>query len=551
MPKDGKTGSLTGLLLRAGEAILFRPESEFSSFGQEDEKSASRFGTAKLIPYKRKIKTALAKTAEQSFFLSLLRNFIRSFFNTRIRSFGILFFSFGFLQILSFFLSPLVPYFGTGEDRLLFGGCVLFLALVCTLSRGDVGDALKRSLFFRRFLNPMLDVKEWELPHSKAHDSFWPMLLTGILFSVISFLFSPLVLVISFAALAIGVFVLSKPEAGLILAALSLSSLPFWAFCTLLALTFFSFLFKCAVGRRSLSFSLTDLPVLLALIPLSHLNRWGALPLFLGTFAVYYLGHGLVGTTRRLKQTMMALTLSALFCGFWICLRQGLILSAPRLILQFPELDRLLFFEATAREGALLAMTIPLSLGLMRYSSAGVRVICLLSAAVSLGAIYFVKEPALWLALGLGVAIWFLMSYRAALLSSVVLGLGLLVVLQALPRELLQTVFGVFGIGEEATLSVEGLFSLVSLADGFWGITFFLLPVLIFLIRCFLFSRKTTRTDVHSYVLSAISSAAVFLAVSARNLVFDHRIVVLFFLLIAFPTAALRACRREEVRLPY
>ena len=106
MAKGRPTVSFSHLLYRLGKAIHFVPASAFAppQSEPEEKKWEKPFFASRL-----KMKTALAKMCEQSFFLGLYAAFFRAFFTTRIRSFGVLFFSCGFLQILSYFWASFFP----------------------------------------------------------------------------------------------------------------------------------------------------------------------------------------------------------------------------------------------------------------------------------------------------------------------------------------------------------------------------------------------------------------------------------------------------------
>ena len=108
MAKDKKIGSLSRFLYTVGKAIQFRPATAFAP-PKSDEFSEAKKGGFPFLYSRKKIKNALAKMSEQSFVLGLLGRFYGRFFNTRVRSFGVLFFTLGFLQILSYFLGDYLP----------------------------------------------------------------------------------------------------------------------------------------------------------------------------------------------------------------------------------------------------------------------------------------------------------------------------------------------------------------------------------------------------------------------------------------------------------
>ena len=263
MAKERKRGLISPWLLKAGEALQFGAKNSASSSG-DSEKAPSRW--ERLLPYKKKVKTAFAKTAEQSFCLSWMRLLIRHFFATRVRSFAVLFFACGFLQVLSFFLGPQWGILSGGEAQLVMGAVLFFLTLVCSFSKGTVADALKRSFLFRAVLGPVFGLEEWRIPESSSpRENILAMLLWGIALAFAAVVLSPLAVVLFALILVISLLLFFKPEAGLLFAVALLPVLPRIAFFALMLLTLLSFLFKCAVGKRSLVFSFTDPPMLLGL----------------------------------------------------------------------------------------------------------------------------------------------------------------------------------------------------------------------------------------------------------------------------------------------
>ncbi|MBR7165095.1 MAG: hypothetical protein IKD18_02340, partial [Clostridia bacterium] len=182
--------SLAAWLYELGGLIRFAPEASFSTSAPPSERENGRLHNF-LLPYKKKAKSALAKGAEQSALLTLLRRFLRGLFTLRVRSFGIFFFSCGFLQIVSYFAASLIPGYEPQGANLLFGVAQLFLTLMCAFARGDVSDALRRSFLFRRILRHFFGVQEWQIPGGKSWDFLVGMLVIGVLTGALSLFVSP------------------------------------------------------------------------------------------------------------------------------------------------------------------------------------------------------------------------------------------------------------------------------------------------------------------------------------------------------------------------
>jgi len=556
MKKDKTVRSFSHLLVRWNESFLFRP---FASFlpaffqsGTEEKREKAPFLHAPVL----KVKTALAKMAEQSFLLQALQLLIRNFFTTRIRSFGVLFFSCGFLQALSFFLRDYVPFFSGNEENLLFGVVMIFLTLLCSFSRGDVGDALKRSFFFRGFLRPFFGVQEHHIPSGKGRENVAEMLFWGITLAVFSVFLSPsrVFFLCLFAFYLL--FVLFKPEAGLVFLTILFLFLPFSKLVFLTIFTVFSFFIKCAVGKRSVVVSPLPFAVLVAAFPLCAVFDTAALPLVVALFFLSLLILGLCRTTDFLQRLLLALSFGALLCGALILVRQAFTALYPAVFHRFPNLETILFLLPEKTLGGLSAILCPVILGACRSFEMGVkRGVCLLALLLNFGGMFLVGDSSVWLAALLGTLLFFLFSYRFSLLLIVMSTLSFVCVRNFLPEEWVRSFLALFGFGEKA--DAFSFFSQVCFFrqwfahSGVFGALALIALLAVFLWSILRFSRIAIQEGIYPVVLGALVSAFIFLFLGATRIPFDYRIVFLFVLQITLPEAALRACRREEVRLPY
>ena len=169
MAKRRRMSSFSHLLFTLGEAIHFAPVSAFAPAKTETWQEREKpFPASRL-----KIKTALAKNCEQSFFLSLYASFVRGFFTTRLRSLGVLFFTCGFLQILSYFWGGYLPFAAGDENNMVYGVTLIFIALLCAFSRGDVKDVLKRAFCIAGYWNLCTARMDGLSPEEETVTIFW------------------------------------------------------------------------------------------------------------------------------------------------------------------------------------------------------------------------------------------------------------------------------------------------------------------------------------------------------------------------------------------
>ena len=546
MAKGRLIGSFSHFLYTVGNAIHFAPASAFAPPKTEKETAEREkpFAAVRL-----KMKTALAKMCEQSFFLGLYSAFLRNLFTTRVRSFGVLLFSCGFLQILSFFLGGYLSFAAGDEGNLLFGVVLVILSLLCSFTRGEAKDVLKKSFFYRGFLKPLFGSDGWEFPVGRSSDHFFTMILAGSLLALFSVVFSPLFLLLAVLFLALVSFVFYQPEAGLVTVALTFTCVPFRVTVLLTALTLIAFLCKCAVGKRTVVFSWQDATVLFALFPLlfSEKGRW----LFPMLATLYFVSPGLLRTLASIRRLLCALMLGGVFCSVMILARYVFSTFFSELLFRFPNLDRLLFLEAGEAILAPIVMIFPLAVGFFRSprNTAGL-IFSPLVYLVFFGVAFCTGSPILWIALLIALAVQNVMTRRFSLFWHVAFALILITALNVIPAEWLQYAFGLFGFTADAVTAGEGVLSLLGVGKVL-GILILAVLLGYFLFTLVKFHANATKPEAFPRVLGAACSAIAFVAMNFGGVAADERSLVVFVLLLAVPRVSLICAKREEIRLPY
>ena len=545
MAKGRPTVSFSHLLYRLGKAIHFVPASAFAPPQSEPEEKKWE---KPFFAYRLKMKTALAKMCEQSFFLGLYAAFFRAFFTTRIRSFGVLFFSCGFLQILSYFLGEFLPVAAGDESNLIFGVTMIFLTLLCSFARGDVKDALKKSFFYRGVLDPLLGTERWEFPTGRGSDHFLVMLLCGALFAFLAVIFSPVAVLSVVLLVALILLIFYLPEAGLVSVGFCLFFVSFRMIAFLTAVTLISFLCKCAVGRRSLVGSPSDLLVFASLFPLFFSDQSRLTGFVLA--ALYLLSLGLFRTLAGIRRFLTALTAGGVFASVMLIARYAAETFFEKVFLKFPGVDEILFFGLSAENLVPLAMACPLAVGLFQSGKKSARVFVFpLVFLIFLAAVFCGESVLVWLSLLIALAFQNMMTNRFALIWYTVFALGLLIVKNVLPPPWIESAFAFFGFTfsektGEHVLSVLGVGNVLG-----FGILAVLLGYFVYsVIR---FARASTRPKAFPHVRGAVGSAVAFLVLVLGGAFADERALVLFVLMVAFPRAAYICSKREEIRLPY
>jgi hypothetical protein len=556
MAKSKFRFSLSGALYDLGSRIQFAPSFAFAASRTEKEKDVSKI-EQRLLPYKKKVKTALSKMSEQSAILELLRRFVKYIFTLRIRSLGIFFFLCGFIRIAAYFVTPFVSLKSDPAGHLLFGVAQIFLALLCSFSRGDVADSLKKSLFFRGILKRLFGIKEWQISGGKSKDRGAVMFLAGLGFGVLSLFVPTAFLAKAVLIVAVVLFVFYSPEAGLVMSILAavLSDVP--TLPVLLLLTLVSFFFKCSVGKRSLIVSPMDPAVLLFVLPFLQTSVKEDGVGFFSLFFLYALVACLVRTVASVMRVLFSVTAVSFVLSLFVSARSCLERFFPAWFARVEGLDEFFFVKPNVVTGLIIAMSVPVMMGMMKGKMPfGKRFVRFLSLAVHLTGLFLIGDRNVWLAAILGMMVYVAFSFRSGLLFLTMTGLAAVSVLRILPFGVAMKLLGFFGVRSELS-SVAARSSGESLLEYFYrgggGFWIFALVLLFgfFLYEIVLFCLKTTNPRLHSVVFGSVCAVVVFFAASLQTVELDYRIIALFLLHVSLPRAARRAALREEVRLPY
>ncbi|MBR2634819.1 MAG: hypothetical protein IKD31_04500 [Clostridia bacterium] len=557
MAKNESFFSLSRLLADLGECLLYRPLRSFSS--AQEEKAANPkekfFGRFPAQTYRIKIKTALAKASEQSFFVGLFRKGIRELLLTRIRSFGILFFICGFLQILSYFAGEWLPLVAGDQEHLLFGVSLLFITILCVFSRWNVAEGLRRSFLFCSVVKPFFGVREWKIPRAEGEDHLGYMVFFGMLFGGLSVFFSPLLLLRVLLWLSVLCFVLCFPEAGLALCGAGCLFLEREQLIFLIAATALSLFLKSCVGKRSLVFSPMDPVVVLALLPVLFSSVPQRASTFLSLLLIYFASAGLLRSLDSADRFLSTLCFAAFSASAFLVCREMILLFRPTLFLNHPFLETFFFIKPTAELGCVLAMLLPLAVGRIRLASSfGQRAFCLLTVFFLLAGLFFVRNSSLWMTVAVTLVVYLLFSSRFSLVWITVTGLLIYLATRIFPVSVFEQLLSAFGFrigGIALGEKTAGLFSLIRSVGGIWWLLLVALLLGFYVFELLRLPHRSRSEDVHARVLASFCSVAAFLCICVQGVLPDYRLFVLLFLLLSFPRAMSRISEREEIRLPY
>lgn len=264
-----------------------------------------------------KFKRTVPRILEESFFCRMRTRALHFLLSIRLRSFGILFFVFGFANCLIYFARRLWPLLGRAQAaHLIFGLLLTLSALPLFSRRRSLSAALTRSLFVGSFLEKVVLLRADQYPHlhSQSRDAFCA--LVGLLLGLCCFFTSPAVILLLLCALILCALSLYQPEFA---TALLFFLYPFLSAPKLVALTLFvalCLLFKVLRGRRSLHVGLLHLCVGIFLLFTLFSGAFSTLP---GRENAFFLAGNALSffliTNLSRKRKVYTVLLASFVCG--------------------------------------------------------------------------------------------------------------------------------------------------------------------------------------------------------------------------------------------
>jgi len=370
-------------------------KSKFGSFLSSGHKAEEKFersaiintvvnGGEKKIALSKKFKNKIAASLEKSFFIKLLLRLKETLFRLSLQSYGIVFLAFGVYVLSSYVLkSAAAVNIASTRYDLAAGIAFLLISIFLLSSKKSLSQAIMTSkivsytLFgFFSFRSENMKSISKEEPLTYVGIPF----IFGMLLGVISGWLHATTTVIVLLALIIVSAVLSVPETGILMITLVLPFLGTVPLAALTGLTFVSFFIKYLCGRRTISMSIIDIPVILfAAITLSGgiVSKSGDSLLKSLVYTCFILSYIVTEEMFRsrhlIKRALGALSVSAAIVSI-IGIFEYFV-GSPSAIWQ----DSSLFSDIKGRVvstfenpnvlGEYLILTIPISLGLAYYTN--------------------------------------------------------------------------------------------------------------------------------------------------------------------------------------
>ncbi len=259
-----------------------------------------------------KIKTSFARLVESSTIVSLYRRFVNALLCSCVRDLGVFFLSFGLFSLSSTLLRILMfdaP--GKSPDNNII--CIA-AALMCSIpmlaSKKSIASRLEGSAFVSFLLFDIMGISPLALrakstakPHSAA------ALVLGTVTGTLTYLFEPPVIIGVLLLVILGMTLLYSPESGLLL---TLAIIPLASYKVLRVVIFastVSYLLKLLRGKRNISFSATDISVILFSTAAACAIGPKGLPALLTGCFVYLSAVNLIRSLNLLEKSINALCL--------------------------------------------------------------------------------------------------------------------------------------------------------------------------------------------------------------------------------------------------
>lgn len=276
----------------------------------------------RIFHWARKVKRYTALTYERSLFLSWVRGLSTRFLLSRLNTFGLFFFSYGFCLMIIQFIKKYSEYAGELVLRELIVGCVFVVGgFVMLLSKKSLANAIYESKFLCWILFDCLGfpiINLAEATKNEVKSGFNMPFIFAMLFGFMSIFIEPLLLFFAIILFVLLVAMISSPESGVILI---LFALPFMSTVQLfifICLIFISYILKLICGRRLWRFHLIDFSVFgflaflvfggIVTVDGSSLPKMLLMMCFMG---MYFVIKNIINSPAMVKRCLYALVISS------------------------------------------------------------------------------------------------------------------------------------------------------------------------------------------------------------------------------------------------
>lgn len=559
----------------------------------------------KIFHSARNIKRQVAEAYERSFFLNLLRSISLKLLSTKLASFGIFFFSYGFYLILIQVIKEYVlPVEHLAMSGIIVGIAYMVFGTLCLFSKRNVAHAIYHSKFLNGALFEFLGLRAMNIAEmaEKENKKGWnPSFIFGMIFGLISTVLDPIMILAVILLFALFYMIIVSPEAGIILVCVGLPFLETLHLVALICLIDISYILKLICGRRVFRFHLIDFTVIGFLffvifggiVTIDGSSFWKML-VFVCFMSVYFVIKNIISSPDLVKRCLYALVFSsALVSAYGIYQNYfGVLSSKWHDISVFSEIRGRVVstFDNPNVLGEFLVLIFPITLALMgNAKKANERFFLFVSALLSCGCLVFTWSRGAWLACVITTALFLCVSskyfFAAGILSVPIVGMfAFLQSDSAIIRritsfgdsstsyrvniwkgvlQMLEDIgfFGI-GIGEEAFRKVYPIYSLagieaaphahnlylqIAVEMGVFALIFFFIFIFVFTQFSFSFSKNAMSRSNRLLSMGIFCGAAALLIQGLTDYVwYNYRIFLLFWIVVGLGVAHVFTAKDTE-----
>ena len=376
-------------------------------------KKLRAFSGHKIFHSARNAKRFIALAYERSFFLHILRSTTAKLLISRLASFGIFFFSYGFYLILIQLIKEFgIPGKSMSLSGLIIGGAYMLGGAVGLFSRKNVAYVVYHSKILSAVLFDFLGIRTVDVIEASKTDiktSWNSPIILGMLFGCISIVVDPMTILFALAIFALFSVVITSPEAGVILMCLGVPFMGTVHLAILLCLTIVSYVFKLICGRRVFRLQLMDfafmafmLFVVFGGIFTIDGSSFLKMLVFVCFMSVYFIIKNIISSPYLVKRCLYALVASSmLISAYGIYQNYFSVLSTGwQDVAVFAEIrGRVVsLFDNPNVLGEFLILIFPITLGLMANAKKlNERFLLFVSAVMSCFCLVFTWSRGAWI----------------------------------------------------------------------------------------------------------------------------------------------------------
>ena len=397
----------------------------------------------KIFHKARNAKRFVAGAYERSFFLNFLRSISSKLLHTRLASFGIFFFSYGFYLILI----QVIREYALPEDHMamsgiIVGGAYMLFGTLFLFSKKNVAYAVYHSKILGAVLFEFLGLRVMdvaEAANSENKKAWNPPFIFGMIFGLLSIFLDPIVILGAVLLLALFYTIIASPESGIILVCVGLPFLETMHLVALICLIDVSYIFKAICGRRVFRLCLMDATVLAFLLfvvfggifTIDGSSFWKML-VFVCFMSAYFVIKNIISSPNLVKRCLYALVISsALVSAYGIYQNYfGEISMKWQDISVFSDIRGRVVstFDNPNVLGEFLVLIFPITLALLATAKkANERFFLFFSALLSCFCLVFTWSRGAWLACFITTALFLCVSskyfFTAGILSVPIIGM--------------------------------------------------------------------------------------------------------------------------------